>query len=185
MVTDRAPPNVTGLIVSSTTLPEYSWSATVTALKVTGWVPKTLEKRTRIRLPQRSGWTPRGCWRRGKGNRGRAEYWPGRNWWARRADKPAEPAERRRSSPPETWPRWRPNVAPCLGRGPGRDRRRWRPDGPRAWRRRCLLPGKSWTTAGEDPVRSSATYFLQAHARSYPYFPPFGGDTSGFLFPGF
>src|SRR5258708_4422609 len=57
IVTEREPPKVTGVSVSSTTLPEYSWRATVTALKVTGWVPKVLEKRNRIRLPHRSGLT--------------------------------------------------------------------------------------------------------------------------------
>jgi hypothetical protein len=51
------PAQVTGVTVPSTRLPEYSWRATVTALKVTDWVPKTFEKRNRILLPQRSGLT--------------------------------------------------------------------------------------------------------------------------------
>src|SRR5512132_3646853 len=57
MVTDPLPPKVTAVNVSFTTLAEYSWSPTVTVLKVTGLVPKTLEKRIRIVLPQRSGFT--------------------------------------------------------------------------------------------------------------------------------
>ena len=55
MVTDGLPPKVTSVSVSLTTLAEYSWSPTVTLRKVTGFVPKTFEKRMRIVLPQRSG----------------------------------------------------------------------------------------------------------------------------------
>jgi hypothetical protein len=57
IVTDFFPLNVTGVTVPLTRLPEYSWRATVTALKVTGWVPKTFENRNRILLPHRSGLT--------------------------------------------------------------------------------------------------------------------------------
>ena len=57
IVTDVLPLKVTRVTVPRTTLPEYSWRATVTSSKVTGWVPKTLENRNRILLPQRSGLT--------------------------------------------------------------------------------------------------------------------------------
>jgi hypothetical protein len=57
IVADFLPPKVTLARVCSRTLPEYSWRPTVTLLKVTGWLPKTLEKRNRIVSPQRSGLT--------------------------------------------------------------------------------------------------------------------------------
>src|SRR5271165_589459 len=57
IVTDFLPPKVTGVRVPSTMLPEYSCRPTVTLLKVTGCEPKTLEKRNRIMLAQRSGLT--------------------------------------------------------------------------------------------------------------------------------
>ena len=57
MVTDASPLNVTRVRVPGTTFAEYSWRATVTSSKVTDWLPKTLEKRNRIRLPHRSGLT--------------------------------------------------------------------------------------------------------------------------------
>lgn len=57
MVTDALPPNVTLTSVPFTTLPEYSCRPTDTAPNVNGALPKTLEKRKRIRLPHRSGLT--------------------------------------------------------------------------------------------------------------------------------
>ncbi len=57
IVTDALLPNVTRVTVPSTTLPAYSCSARVVALKVTGTLPKTLDNRTRIVRPQRSGLT--------------------------------------------------------------------------------------------------------------------------------
>src|SRR5262249_37634247 len=57
IVTDAAPPNVTGVIVPRTTLPEYSCRPTVTELNDTGCAPKVLEKRNLIVWPHRSGFT--------------------------------------------------------------------------------------------------------------------------------
>src|SRR6266403_479081 len=57
MVTEREPPNVSGVRVPWTTLAAYSCSPMVAESNVSGWLPKTLEKRTRIVLPHRSGLT--------------------------------------------------------------------------------------------------------------------------------
>src|SRR6267143_2183099 len=57
MVTDRFPPNLTGVSVPGTTFAPYSWRPTVTFLRVTAVLPKTFENRIRIVFPHRSGLT--------------------------------------------------------------------------------------------------------------------------------
>src|SRR5438874_12039443 len=50
-------PVVTGVTLSRTALPAYSCCGMVVESKVSGWFPKTLENRSRIVLPHRSGLT--------------------------------------------------------------------------------------------------------------------------------